>query len=272
MKKHMLSTLSAACAAVMSICALGTTPASAANTKIMGDLTNDLLIDAKDATEALRIYNYQLLEITDAAVNADNCPADIDMNGEINAKDANSILRYYAETLVGGQPLWADMRQTSYVDRISTDVDANPFRLTGMYIEIGCASGAPGEEVTVPLYVAGLNGLAGFQYTQITPDGLALTKIISHTDELEDEEIGVNNPAAGALVWTTLDGLDIEIKDGFLLAEFVYQIPEDAQPGENFVITADTEYNRFVTENCVFGNSNDSTYQYTMLSGVVHVE
>lgn len=268
MKKQLISAL---CAAAVSCCALASVPANAADFQRMGDLTQDLCVDAKDAISVLQISNLQMIEAEEAGVSAENCTGDIDMNGSIEPRDANAILQYFNRTLIGLQPLWADIRETSYVDGISEANPDNPFTLTGLYIEIGCAAGAPGEEVTVPVYVAGCQGLAGFQYFQSTPDALTMTGVKAYTNGLgEQPSESVTNPENGAIVWTTFDGHDIQIADGYLLAEYTYRIPADAEPGTNYTVTADIENNLFVTQDCVY-NSLNGRYQYTLLDGVIHV-
>lgn len=268
MKKQLISAL---CAAAVSCCALASVPANAADFQRMGDLTQDLCVDAKDAIAVLRISNLQMIEAEEPGITAENCTGDIDMNGAIEPRDANAILQYFNRTLLGLQPLWADIRETSYIDGTSALNPDNPFQLTGLYIEIGCAAGAPGEEVTVPVYVAGCKGLAGFQYYQSTPDALTMTGVKAYTDALgEVPSDSVTNPENGAIVWTSYDGRDIEIADGYLLAEYTYRIPADAEPGTNFTVTADTEHNLFVTEDCVY-DSSAGRYQYTLLDGVIHV-
>ena len=61
------------------------------------------------------------------------------------------------------------------------------FALRGMYLEIGCASGKPGETVTVPVYVAGVPALAGFQLSVFHEQPLKLLDIESKINQINEE-------------------------------------------------------------------------------------
>lgn len=257
--------LSGVCAAAISLHLCGMLPASAAETaaiRLMGDLNSDMIVSSDDAQAALKIYLGGITGDTDNHATAENGVADINMDGIIDSGDAQNILRYYCNTLVGNQPLWADFRDVSYQDGTGYYGHENPvFTLTGMYLEIGCASGAPGETVEIPVYVAGLSRIAGLQMFMITPDELPTLDIQSPVPDDYGIRVTVN-PDVGAFVWA--NSKDISIADGYVIATYTYQIPADAEPGTFYPLTVDTSETAFVTV--------DDYWQYTLLSGVIAVK
>ena len=288
MKKQITSMLSAA-AAVITLCA-SVLPASAVSiraTKRMGDINGDNAVNLSDALTTLSVYAKAAAELETVEAATDNYAADIDMNGTIDLRDAMNILRYYSKVQSDWQPLWADLRETSYVTGWNYNEGRSPFTLTGMYLEIGCAAGKPGEEVTVPVYVAGMNQIAGFQYYQFIPEGLEVTAISCPISEIqpgnepswnldyenwevvdENEDGTYNykvNGHGSALVWVTEGGRNIDVSDGTILANITYKIPEDAKPGDAFPLTADTDTSKFVLDD------GDNAYQYTLVGGFVGV-
>ena len=302
MKKQFIKrTISAVCAAMMISGGAALLPASAAEqsaVKLMGDLNGDCKVTMEDAKKTLDIAVAGRIGLVDNKVNAENNPADIDMNGTIETMDALAILRYFCQTLVGDQPLWSDIRKLTYHDGTefspilvdeTVEYEQLPFEKRGMYLEIGCAEGKPGEEVTVPVYLAGIETLNGFQYFQSAPERLTPTNITSDlgvttfcyldengapkTDHLVDVEsgeyVGVANTYSGAFVWTAPRGEDITLTEGIVLANYTYKIPEDAKEGEVFVISVKPEKTMFGTS---VGNSMFNHYQYTALDGAIVVK
>lgn len=288
--------LSAVCAAAMTLGMCGAVSASAEETpsvRIMGDLNNDLAVGLDDAILALGISVDNMVGLADATANAENGTADIDMDGTVSLIDAMHILRYYCQTMVGDQPLWADIRTVSYADgtdfysyfekdaegnlllddkgqpiRIQPNEEA-PFPLTGMYIELGCAVGAPGETVSVPVYIAGLPKLAGFQMLIGHDPALKLTEIVptlsTHPDWRDKLDPACNtefDANHGCVVMA--QAFNVSLTDGYVISEFQYQIPADAQPGTHYTVSLESYYTKFVTAQC-------DAYQYTALSGVVTV-
>ena len=295
--------ISALCASAAAVSMCGMLPASAAdNAVIMGDLNRDMVVDAADAQGTLQLYVKSMSHLIDDAVTDETESADINMDGIISLEDAAGILSYYCQTLVGGQPLWADFRKVSYEDgtgfvnlqiadpktgECTEDENGEPLRvkndrkfaLRGLYIEAGCASGKAGETVTVPIYVAGLPKLAGFQLTvsydeRLTP--VDITTDITSLPDWDPVDAYAANPFAennrGILVAAQAD--DISLANGFVIGEFSYQIPADAQPGTHYSITIDPTWTMFVSTDCCFSNSETEAgaYQYTSLSGVVTVK
>ena len=251
-------------------------PASAAeNTHIMGDLNGDFMVTAADAQIALNIYSESLVENDDNTVNPENGAADIDMNGEIDAIDAQKILLYYCQTLVGDQPMWAEYRDVSYVDQLVLRRDENdepsdtiPYVLTGLYVEIGCAHGLPGQTVDVPVYVAGVEDLACAVFGIGVPEGLEPVNITTNIAEDfptadPDSEIYYIRPDAGVLSWIRTEGIDIS--NGYTIGHFSYTIPEDAQSGEVYQL-------KMMSDKSTFNNQSVKSYQYTLLNGVVVVD
>ncbi len=314
MKKNRIFAFLTAAAAVCSMCSA--MPVSANETMhLMGDMDGDYKITANDAQTTLDIYVESIVGNEDNAANAENGNGDIDMNGVIDVTDAQSILNYFCQTLVGGQPLWADLREVSYHDgteyeyrqaldegTVKNDV---PFRMTGLYLEIGCAQGAPGETVTVPVYIAGIEDLIGMVMFITPPEGLTpgeITSTIADDFESPSPMISIEpafNPEKGAMVWASAE--NIQIRDGYVLANYTYTIPEDAESGTVYPICFDPAKCEFIAyeknpdyqpidydaidednpeENELYmdtllGNNTEYTldsYQYTTLNGVVIVE
>ncbi len=197
------------------------------------------------------------------------------------------IVMQHCQTLEDGVPLWISERDISFHDGsdYTVLVSANgervpndePFTVPGMYAEIGCAKGAPGETVTVPVYIAGVPELTSMIMFIETPDGLELTEIstslradfglhFSSDDEIPSEsndgELSLYLPR-GSMVLAIRE--QIQPPDGYVLAYYSYQIPENAQPGTVYPIRMDTTRS-------AFGIAYGQNYQYTLLNGVVAVE
>ena len=248
-------------------------PASAeAEINRMGDIDGDTAVTAVDAQQALMIYADDMSHLQSNEVDAENYAADIDMNGEIGLTDAMAILQYYGKTLVGYKPMWAEFREVSYLAGGSSDPEDGIYVPREMYVEIGCTSGAPGEDVTVPVYVAGLEGLAGACVWLTPPEGLELTKIAFNKELAaradSTEKPFVFNLENGAAVWVAQAGLNQEVADGTVLIEYTYPIPEDAVPGTQFLLKNEPERTEFVTSD----EKIIADYSCTILSGVVTVK
>ena len=199
------------------------------------------------------------------------------------------ILLQNCQTLSDGQPLWADERELSYHDGLDYTVvrvtegddlykrypNDKPFELTGMYVEIGCAQGAPGETVRVPVYISGVPDLQAAAVFIDPPEGLEPTAITSaveddfpdvwgtpseHSDEYEKYTCFL---PVGSFVLSTYESFHPQ--DGYVLATYSYKIPEDAQSGTVYHVCL----NPAKTE---FGNGHSQNYQYALYTGVVVVE
>ena len=254
-------------AAALALCSIQPAWASAADTaRIMGDITNDMHVDLNDAISTMELYNLSMAEITDNKVSMDNYAGDVDMNGQIDLDDSVGILTYYNLSSAELNPLWADLRQKSYVDSFTGNDKAVPFELTGLYVEIGCASAKPGEEVTIPVYIAGVQDMAGLQYRMETPDGLTMTGLQPKVTDSENSM--VVNSDWGAFVWANERGRNMTVTDGKIIGTYTYRIPETAKAGDYYLLNTDTSYSEFVTVN---GSSIDA-YQYTLVSGCITVE
>ena len=301
--KRTMKLMSAVCAAAaaLTVCAAMPLTASAeANTlKLTGDFNNDKVIGAEDAQNTLELYAEVVAGNTDGAVDEATEQLDIDMDGKVSAADAEYILHYYCQTLVGDKPLWAEIRSLSYADGtafygnearevylkdengdyvldengqfVKVWQEAQEAKLKGMYIEIGCASGAAGETVTVPVYLCGLPKLAGFQLLIQHDLPLDLVKITSNLEQhpqgtdFEDIKPAINpdfSENEGCVV--AAQAHDITVQDGYVVAEYEYQIPEDAKTGDVYTISVAPYYTKFITSDC-------DDYQYTALSGAVRV-
>ena len=214
------------------------------------------------------------------------------------------ILLQYCQTLTDGRPLWEAYRELSYHDgldytiRTGTDEDPfartpnlTPFPLTGLYVEIGCAQGAPGETVNVPVYIAGAPDLGTGVMFIDPPDGLKPTAITSGMTE--DFELGVPSITDGSWLangdscvcgaylpkgsFTFGLGSLHEIvhlpSDGYVIANYSYQIPEDAQPGTVYPVCLNAAKTVFTARLELADRTITSKdYQYTLLNGVVVVE
>lgn len=196
------------------------------------------------------------------------------------------IVLQYCQTLEDGLPLWVHERSISYHDGLDYTVFAvkenervlntKPFRLKGMYAEVGCAKGAPGETVTIPVYLAGVPDLSSILLFLDAPEELELTEITSSAAEdfcltdqewvKEREREGVQpyeySFSAGSFLLAVTD--NIQIPDGYVIASYSYRIPEDAQPGTVYPVRMNP-----AKSSC---GSMDGKYQYTLLDGVVAVE
>lgn len=76
---------------------------SNAESVLLGDINNDGIIDAVDASEILSVYAVsstgENISLTDEQLKN----ADVDYNGTVDAVDASSVLSYYAYTSTGGK-------------------------------------------------------------------------------------------------------------------------------------------------------------------------
>ena len=192
------------------------------------------------------------------------------------------IVLQYCQTLEDGLPLWVHERSISYHDGLDFTVfsvaedkrvlNTEPFRLKGMYAEVGCAKGAPGETVTIPVYLAGVPDLSGLLLFLNAPEELELTEITSSAvadfilnDPEREPEVYPSyecNPSAGSLLLVL--GNDIQLPDGYVIATYSYRIPEDAQPGTVYPVRVNP------AKSCC--GCMDGKYQYTLLDGVIAVE
>lgn len=289
-----------AAASALSLCSTPAAAASAADkspVRLMGDLDRDYAVSAGDAQAALNLYVEALANKQTADADSTTGTADINMDGRLTVEDAQYILEYYCETLTGGAPLWADIRKISYEDKTDlaayfrTNADGDllldaegqpiplladddrPFTLLGMYIEIGCVSGKAGETVTVPVYIAGLPALAGFQMEIVNDAGLHLKAFKSDLEKdypnLEPvwncnfSEAYDPDDRCGRIV--AAQAYNAAFKDGYTLCELQYEIPADAESGKFYGIEVNPEFTMFLTEQC-------EAYSYTRLSGAIRVE
>lgn len=267
--------LTMSAAAVLAACSIPMMSASAAgveSVRLMGDINKDNRVDVSDAIDSLQLYNLNLVDLAENTVNDDNYGGDIDMNGQVDLNDTIGILTYYTLTNANLNPLWADLRRSSYVDGQSYYGNTDPekqhyFEKTGMYLEIGCASAKPGETVTVPVYIAGITDLAGLQFFMSTPDSLTLDDV--NTDLPISESTGKTwNPDNGAFVWAQERGNNLSVTDGTVICTYTYTVPETAQKGDFFLLTQDAEHTMFVAVD----GSNIDAFQYTAVSGCITVE
>ena len=294
MKNTKLRIASAICAsaALFNLCAAA--PASAAGTAEkaivrLGDMDGDLIVGAKDARAALVAYVEGFVGVSDGKVNAGNWTGDIDGSGKIDLRDASNILKYYTYTFTGHQPLWADFRKTSYVAGktvpvpTETIVDYNefgpvtvstgeegtqflPYSLTGMYLEVGCAEGAAGETVTVPVYISGAKAMAGLQMSLINDEALTPVTATMPLPGFKEEDYIFNvieEEETAIVVFAKPE--NVPMADGAVIAEVTYKIPDDAVSGTHYTVNVDTEYSKFVTKDL-------DTFQYTLLNGIVTVK
>ena len=257
-----VSLLSAVCTALSLGSAVSASAADLPAFCRMGDLNADGKVDLRDARRALVAYVDDFIGIEDSTVNANNFAGDINMNGKIDLSDASNILKYYTYTMIGEQPLWADLRKVNSVkgglvaESIPTELlDGNyfaidavsgavyrPFALSGLYVEIGCAEGRPGETVEVPVYISCADGLAAF-LLDINAGDLTVTDFSS---PLDSNDIAFN-PAMSSkpytcscIVWAANDGLDRTFEDGSLAGTISYRIPDDAEAGTVYPIQMDS--------------------------------
>jgi len=318
MKKRFLSrAVSALCASAMLMSGVSVMPASAevaevTAPRIMGDVTGDCRVTIEDAKRTLDAFVAGQIGLREETLTEDIAPADINMNGTLELLDALAIMRYFCRTLVGDQPLWSEIRKLTYHDGTEYDPgyfnrepDENegeavhaPFELRGMYLEIGCAEGKPGEVVEIPVYLAGIKQFTCFGYSQFAPNPAKLVGVSSPICGAEatvtyNEQTGkCENPVMsgfsedGTKMWSvaasdthigfgfnSLNDQTLDPKDGTVLATFKYEIPKDAKEGDHYVITLDTKTTTF---HLGVEGENDQyqlpQYQYTLLDGVIVVK
>lgn len=295
-----------AVATAFSTCSAAFSASAATGTFLTGDLNLDTVVDTIDAQIALSIYTDAISGLKSNAVTKENEQGDINLDGSITIEDAESILRYYCQTLVGGKPLWADFRTVSkengnnfnpisVSDPDETSKDIIPeFGLDGMFIEVGCVSGKPGETVTVPVYISGVPKLIAYQLKVKHDLPLILTDITTDIDKNEEcsqkYETAFANPNAGTNygISTWANDKNVTLQDGYVVAKFSYVIPENAVEGTHYSVSVDSSYTEFIME----GSETDTkiedylpkdngdgtytftypnSYKYTSLSGVVTV-
>ncbi len=232
----------------------------------LGDVNGDSLVDAADAVCTLKHYTRTVMGIDSNEVTDETISEDVTMDGVIDADDASAILSFYVKTLCGKKPLWADYRETTYVDKL---VYGGELNLKDLYLEIGCAEGKPGDDVTVPIYLAGEKPLCGFQFFQPAPEGLDLVDI--KVNPLDSEDPVVVNPAdnVGCAIWITHDVKhNVMMHDGYVIMEYTFHIPEDTESGTIFELKGSSDpkmYNKFCDKNL-------GAYQYTFVTGIVAVK
>lgn len=284
----------------------------------MGDVNADLHVNADDANEVLGIYLDGMMDRTVITTNKDNVPADVNMDGQIDADDSGMILSYYLKDMMGDKPLWADLRESATITAFPGDIhssgDADVDSLLGItaagkdfYVEVGCAEGKPGDEVTVPVYIAGAHQLTAFQYFMSAPESLEISNIeckISNTlvstwDGDQTTYSGVDcevpdcfmtdNPErmsydghpnavinlasdVGGFVWMNANAEPTSFEDGTIIGEYTFKIPESAKSGDNILLNPTHSDNTY----CLFVSTDDeeaiSRYDYTFLGGVVAVK
>ena len=243
-------------------------------------------------------------------IDASEEPAtDTNLDGIIDLTDANNILQFYCRTLSGGKPLWSEYRKVTefkgvmYQDEHLTrelgedgkyvytrtpkgDPRYIQFGRPGMFLEIGTASGKPGDYVAVPVYLSGCRLLAAFQMfiNKCGDAELANIRLCGNKGYRSEGRVltdyGVTNPDPywGASVWVAPGGQNVDIPDGSVIAEYIYHIPEDAAPGTVYSLSVMQEETIFVTngkELTPEENENEqykTKYQYTLLDGAIYVE
>ena len=301
MKQRITKIVSAVCAAAMLSGGLSMLPAQAAeanSARIMGDVNGDLRVTIEDAKKLLDASVSEEIGLSGTLSEELNA-GDIDMNGVIEMTDALAVMRYFCRTLVGDQPLWSEVRKLTYHDGTEykpgyhpDDEEANDgilFEKRGMYMELGCAEGKPGEQVEIPVYLAGIAEFDFFALAAVAPNGVnavsmnAALGVSGFDGEIITEpkvdlgdthwigSVAINGSRAG-YCWNSLEGLKVDVKDGLVIASVTYQIPEDAKAGDLFVVTVDP---KVTTVNTVLRDGESITfpaYQYTLLDGVIAVK
>ncbi len=293
----------AAAAASVSIpCSAAAESTAAQPLRLMGDLDADMSVSVEDAQLALQLYTDSLAQKVSGDADKVNGVADTDMDGKIDAADAQNILNYYCCTLAGNQPLWSDYREVSYIDgndyynqdkyiydEETGEIVENPdyeykdtvFGRTGLYLEVGCAQGAPGETVEVPVYLAGAPLLAGFQFYLNNSGGAILTDIQSDLEKIfpGSDYVPNRDPEVGAMIWVAKQGQNMSVADGTVIGTFTYTIPETAEPGSYYPLVIDKVRTMFVTNGSELGGKGVSgkdtwraAYQFTLLDGVIAVK
>ena len=307
MRSFRLKAFCAVCASALALSICPAFPASAASDRFrsMGDTDGNGKVGVEDAQTVLIHYVNGLSKRE--TISADTDPvSDTNFDGVIDLADAMNILIYYCNTLAGNKPMWADFRKMSSVtgemgwkfeyetvDYTLAEGETIPvirekatevfreYGKTGMFLEVGVASGKPGDYVSVPVYVSGLPLLAGFQLFIHEAGNAELTGLRCNINEIipegTDHNPAVNpDPQWGAMVWA--NAYNYTIPDGSVIAEYIYKIPEDAKPGAVYTISVDRDETKFVTSGEEMTNedyenaSYQTAYQYIVLDGAIAVE
>lgn len=306
-----LKALCAACASVLavSICPVFQASAVTNSFRSMGDADGNGKVSVEDAQTVL--INYVTALSKRETISAETDPAsDTNFDGIIDVVDASNILQYYCNTLAGNKPLWSDYRKVSsvtgqrgwkydyeIVDYVIEDGITLPVvkeKLTevfreygkkGSFIEVGVASGKPGDYVSVPIYVSGMPLLAGFQLFIHEAGDAELTDIRCNINDIINSSIPSHDaivnpdPNCGAMVWA--EAQNAEIPDGSILGEYIYKIPEDAKPGSVYSLSLDRTESKFITAGwelspeeyeAAMYDCNLTAYQYVVLDGAIAVE
>ena len=275
--------LRAICAAFAAVLTLTLCPfsASAESTVLdtfrsMGDADGDGVVSVTDAQSVLKTYVNALSRSEKVAASTDPA-SDTNMDGEINLLDASNILKFYCRTMAGDKPLWSEFRDVSKIDGCY----GRDYELEGMFLEIGVASGKPGDVVAVPVYLSGVSLLAGFQLFINQSGGTELINIHDCVGRTPMEKVtynnSVTNPDAewGCLVWISSSSHNVKFEDVAILAEYLYRIPEDAEPGTVYSLSIDKQLTSFITAEFRIKNGHyvdTEYYQFTLLDGAIHVD
>ena len=244
MKTKRMKAFCAACASVLALSIAPAFSASAAGDftyRSMGDIDGNGEVSVDDAQSVLLAYVKSVADC-EALPASTNPPADTNLDGVIDILDASNILRYYCRTLVGDKPMWSEYRAVSErtgqdlpvmkaVDyllpdgtTISVDVPTgkyafSTFGKTGLFIEVGVATGKAGDYVTVPVYVSGCPDIAGFQFFMNQSGDAQLKGIQSNIDEilgdpLPSAPVWNPDPDYGALIWCSARGENLSMANG----------------------------------------------------------
>ncbi|MBR6716781.1 MAG: hypothetical protein IKI77_00335 [Oscillospiraceae bacterium] len=257
MKNAIISTV---CTAFLAAGMLPSVPASASSESavcsgIFGDADHNGCVDVADAQHVLISYVNALAQ-GEKIPAADDPDSDVNFDGLINVKDANIILRHYCESFAGNEPLWSVFLASPDLQKIggfslpvSTEAGFQDALKQSMIIEIGTARGKAGETVTVPVYISGVPILAGFQLYMESSSALSLLDLRSDFASqliLNADSSYVRNLQKSIIVWSSDRGDNLLVKDGSVLCELIYQIPEDAAAGTVYPVTLDPD-TMFVT-------------------------
>lgn len=309
MRTRKLKAFCAACASVLTLSIAPAFSASAAGDftyRSMGDIDGNGEVSVDDAQSVLLAYVKSVADCEALPASA-NPPADTNLDGVIDILDASNILRYYCRTLVGDKPMWSEYRAVSektgteemvckLVDyrmpdgttlQINVPTGETAFATygkTGMFIEVGVASGKAGDYVSIPVYVSGCPDIAGFQFYLNRSGDAQLKGIQSNIDEilgdpLPSDPVWNPDPEWGALVWCSARGENLRMENGTVIGEYIYQIPEDAKSGDVYSLTIDKDETLFVSTGEEMGkgflvgsDANACSYQFTLLDGAIVVE
>ena len=277
--------------------------------KPLGDFNGDFAVDETDATDILRLYAKSMMGLASNLVTAKTVQADCNTDGVLNELDATEILNYMGQVILEDTPRWLNERKVTYIDHrmkvlteelvydengyplldengnfVFTKPSGKPVRenfdADGLSIEIGCAEGRPGEEVTIPVTISADKGIAAAQISIPAQNDLELVKINSDFMYDDPNSVLINKaPSVGIFIWLAEKGTPLIFPGSKTFVSYTFRIPETAKPGDVFNLDLNPNQSDFVTTYSfdektgnICLNNDTIRYCYEVLNGAIIVK